>query len=226
MDQLGLLDYRRRVSDLYSRVRRESRSDARAAWAAWAAARDELFREHPQGVYHGGGVSRHAYYPYDAALRVRGVVEAAAEAGVVRLAHSAGGSTAARCFGRVRFVLGGVECVLPVYWLEQYGGGIFLPFQDETSGGETYGGGRYLLDSAKSADLGQHDDGALVLDFNFAYHPSCFHSDAWSCPLAAPGSRLAVAVRGGEKYALGPAGRSPLRAGERRAVDSSPMMAK
>ena len=53
-------------------------------------------------------------------------------------------------FAVARF--GGHE--LELFWLEAYGGGLFLPFRDATSGSETYGGGRYLLDTVKGADLG------------------------------------------------------------------------
>lgn len=87
---------------------------------------------------------------------------------------------------------------LTVYWLEGYGGGLFLPFQDGTSGNSSYGGGRYLLDGIKSADLGSQD-GRLVLDFNFAYHPSCAHNPAYVCPLAPEENRLPVAITAGER---------------------------
>jgi uncharacterized protein (DUF1684 family) len=89
---------------------------------------------------------------------------------------------------------------LVVYWIAGYGGGVFLPFADATSGKETYGGGRYLLDGIKGADLGMKD-GKLVLDFNFAYNPSCAYSPRWSCPLAPPHNRLRAPVRAGERMA-------------------------
>ena len=91
---------------------------------------------------------------------------------------------------------------LEVYWLEGYGGGIFLPFRDPTGGTETYGAGRYLLDTVKGADLGT-SDGLLVCDFNFAYNPSCAYDPLWVCPLAPPPNRLEVPVRAGERYAAG-----------------------
>ena len=88
---------------------------------------------------------------------------------------------------------------LTLYWIAGYGGGAFLPFQDATSGGETYGGGRYLLDTIKGADLGQAPDGRVILDFNFAYNPSCAYSDRWVCPLAPAANLLPAAVRAGER---------------------------
>ena len=101
-------------------------------------------------------------------------------------------------FARAQFELAGAEQALDLYWLDGYGGGVFLSFADATSGTETYGGGRYLLDTVKGADLGEHD-GRLVLDFNFAYNPSCAYDPRWVCPLAPPGNRLAVPVTAGER---------------------------
>ena len=74
-----------------------------------------------------------------------------------------------------------------------------MPFADATSGDETYGAGRYVLDTIKGADLGVDGD-RLVLDFNFAYNPSCSYDPRWVCPLAPPANRLAVAVRAGERF--------------------------
>jgi uncharacterized protein (DUF1684 family) len=88
---------------------------------------------------------------------------------------------------------------LDVYWLEAYGGGIFLPFRDSTGGRQTYGAGRYLLDTVKGADLGS-EDGRLVLDFNFAFNPSCAYDDAWACPLAPPANRLEEPIEAGERH--------------------------
>jgi uncharacterized protein (DUF1684 family) len=92
---------------------------------------------------------------------------------------------------------------LAVYWLEGYGGGLFLPFRDALAGRETYGGGRYLLDTVKGADLGTGDDGRLVLDFNYAYNPSCAYDPRWSCPLAPSENRMRIAVEAGERMAPG-----------------------
>ena len=90
-----------------------------------------------------------------------------------------------------------------MYWVEDYSGGVFVPFGDATNGTDTYGGGRYLLDPAKGADLG-HDPAGVTLDFNFAYHPSCVHDPRWTCPLSPAENRLPLAVRGGERLAPQP----------------------
>ena len=103
-------------------------------------------------------------------------------------------------FAVARFTHSGIAMSLELYWLEGYGGGLFLPFRDATAGRETYGAGRYLLDTVKGADLGTTSDGRSVLDFNFAYNPSCAYDPAWVCPLAPPPNRLRIAVRAGERY--------------------------
>jgi len=90
---------------------------------------------------------------------------------------------------------------LDVWWLAQYGSGLFVPVKDALSGRETYGGGRYLLDTVKGADLGGDvRDGVLVLDLNFAYNPSCAYDPAWACPLAPPGNVLTAPVPAGELH--------------------------
>jgi uncharacterized protein (DUF1684 family) len=97
--------------------------------------------------------------------------------------------------GRVRLPVGELE----VYWIEVYGGGVFVPFRDATSGSESYGAGRYLLDTIKGADLGGEGD-RLILDFNYAYNPSCAYDPRWSCPLAPAANWLQVPIRAGERY--------------------------
>lgn len=123
-----------------------------------------------------------------------------AVAAPVDLPSSGSGSIPFRRIGRVHLTgpLDGRS--LDVFWIDAYGGGIFLPFRDATSGSETYGAGRYLLDTIKSADHGGDPErGELTLDFNQAFHPSCAYDPAWSCPLAPPENRLTVPVRVGER---------------------------
>ena len=92
---------------------------------------------------------------------------------------------------------------LDVWRLASYGGGLFVPVKDALAGarGGTYSGGRYLLDTVKGADLGAGNaPDSLVLDFNFAYNPSCAYDPAWACPLAQPGNTVVVEIPVGERY--------------------------
>jgi uncharacterized protein len=88
---------------------------------------------------------------------------------------------------------------LDVWWLASYGGGVFVPVKDASAGVQTYGGGRYLLDTVKGADLGGRDR-RLVVDLNFAYNPSCAYDARWACPLAPQGNVLPVSILAGELY--------------------------
>jgi uncharacterized protein (DUF1684 family) len=132
------------------------------------------------------------YFPYDPGLRFLAEVEAA-EPRSLEISGSAGSKIRFTRVGLASFELGDLE----LYWLEGYGGGVFLPFGDATNGSETYAAGRYLLDTVKGSDLGM-DGGRLVLDFNFAYNPSCAYDSRWACPLTPPANRLSVPIRGGE----------------------------
>jgi uncharacterized protein (DUF1684 family) len=128
--------------------------------------------------------------------------ERATGAGAER-ATGAGHDIAALAFtriGRISIPFAAGPRPLSVYWMTGYAGGLFIPFRDETNGSETYGAGRYLLDAAKGADLGGDPSaGTLVVDFNFAYQPSCAFDPRWACPLAPPENRLDLAVRAGER---------------------------
>jgi uncharacterized protein (DUF1684 family) len=204
LDELDLLDWKRHVFALYAGVR--AAADPGFAWRGWRAARDELFRSHPQSplpVVARDGFGGLHYFDYDPGLRVLAEVEPAEEARIL-IAGSGEDPTPFRRFARAVFELGGEQRGLALYWLEAYGGGVFLPFRDSTSGSDTYGAGRYLLDTVKGADLGE-EKGRLVLDFNFAYNPSCSYDRRWACPLAPSENHLPVPVRGGECQTL-PAG--------------------
>ena len=185
--ELELLDWRRRVFALYDEVR--TAADPEAAWRRWCDVRAELYRFHPQSPRSGG---EPGYFPYEPGLRVEAHVEPV-EPATLELPGSAGSLTRFTRFARARFGADALE----LYRLDAYGGGVFLPFRDGTSGRETYGAGRYLLDTVKGADLGG-TSATLVLDFNFAYNPSCAWDDAWACPLAPPANRLPARIEGGE----------------------------
>jgi uncharacterized protein len=199
-DLVALSDWRRRVSDLYHEVR--AASDPATAWRTWRAGRDDLFARHPQSPLPEGeraGFRGIAYFDYEPSARVLATV-APVEPVTLDIATSGNGASRFTRFGNATFELGGHSLALELYWLEGYGGGVYLPFADATSGATSYGGGRYLLDTVKGADLGM-EEGRLVLDFNFAYNPSCAYDPRWTCPLPPPANRLPVDVRAGERVA-------------------------
>jgi uncharacterized protein (DUF1684 family) len=221
-DSLDLADWRRRISDLYAEVRVIAATDVERALDLWRGNREQLFREHPQSPVppekRASFMARH--FPADPALRFEVVVApdetprstttpAGGLAGLggplpldMDLPVSAGGTMSFSRIGHVEVPFAAGSRRLGVYWMAGYAGGIFLPFRDATSGSETYAAGRYLLDSAKAADLGgDRQRGILVLDFNFAFQPSCAFDPKWACPLAPPENRLDIPIRAGERLA-------------------------
>jgi uncharacterized protein len=190
-----LLDWRRQVAEMYGEVRRRLHRDPIDAHRYWRDRRDDLYRNHPQSPLPPDERARCRlrYFDYDPQLaftaKIRRLDERRHTADT-----SAGGAIAVIRFAAVDLPVGTLELL----WLDAYSGGLFLAFRDATSGKSTYGGGRYLLDTAKSADLGAFGD-ELVLDFNFAYYPSCAYDAKWTCPLAPPENRLAVAIDAGER---------------------------
>jgi uncharacterized protein (DUF1684 family) len=194
---LSLYDYRRRVADLYAEVRG---LDPEAGHRRWRSGRDDLFALHPQSaltVEDRQQFTGLPTYPYDPAFRFEAEVSPTPHA-TLSIPHSSAGTTQAISIGTVSFSLPQGSHTLTIFWLDQYGGGVFLPFRDLTNGTSTYGGGRYLLDSAKGADLGSTGT-TITLDFNFAYHPSCFHNPRWSCPLAPASNRVEAPIAAGER---------------------------
>ncbi|MBI1800289.1 MAG: DUF1684 domain-containing protein [Chloroflexi bacterium] len=198
-----LVDYRRSVAAIYAAVR-ESRLDAAETWRQFCAQRDRLFKTHPQSALTAEQQARFKglrTYEYNPALRFRLAVEPIPEPAAPEVAEidlQADGLLRLRRVGQVRFSVGGRALALTLFWVEGYGGGLFLPFRDLTNHLETYAGGRYLLDTIKHADLG-HDGDRLIIDFNYAYNPSCAYNDRWVCPLAPVENRLPVRIEAGEK---------------------------
>ena len=197
---LDVADWRRRVTASYTAVRETT--DRFAAHDRWRRDRDALFASHPSTPllpddrrdFIGLPVQ-----PYDPDWRFE--VE-------LSTTDTGGFQFGTGTDGIVPFELIGIAAVpgvgtLDVWRLASYGGGIFLPVRDGLAGlpGGTYGGGRYLLDTVKGADLGPGAaPDSLVLDFNFAYNPSCAYDPGWACPLAPPGNIVDVEIPVGERY--------------------------
>ncbi|MEA2667740.1 MAG: uncharacterized protein QOJ33_674 [Chloroflexota bacterium] len=197
---VDLADWRRRVGDLY-------RLSGPDTLTRFRHGRDELFRTHPQSPLREEARTRFSglrYFDHDPAHRIHVHLEPA-DAGDPLEIDTGGedGVITYRRAGWLRFRMSGEDCRLTVFSLVGYGGGLFLPFRDATSGDETYGGGRYLFDTIKGTyglalevSAGNPE---VTIDFNYAYNPSCAYDPRWACPLAPRENWLAVPVRAGEK---------------------------
>lgn len=189
---MTLLGWRRGVAELYAQVRADP--DPQRSWWHWRQGRDRLFAGHPDSPIpesDRAGFPGLRYLPYRPGLRFELPVEPAGPARI-EVPTATDGLVPFERIGRIQLPgLGSLD----VWWLDSYGGGVFVPIRDSHPG--TYPGGRYLIDTVKGADLGG-GEGRLVIDLNFAYNPSCAYHAAWSCPLPPPGNTLTVPVPAGE----------------------------
>jgi uncharacterized protein (DUF1684 family) len=198
-DAIDIADWRLRVHELYAEVREQYGRNEALAHRTWVDGRNELFAEHPaaplleedEDDFDGLDVP-----DYDPAWAFEAEIEEAPPAHM----DVPTGTDGVVPFDRIGIVrLDGLG-TLDVWWLGSYGGGMFIPVKDASAGkdGGTYGGGRYLIDTVKGADLGERAS-RLVLDLNFAYNPSCAYDPEWACPLAPIGNTLQVVVPVGER---------------------------
>lgn len=197
-DYAQLAQYRHIVAELYAAVRADS--DTAHAAQVWRMARDTLFHTHPVSALtdaQKAAFNGLKYADYDPVWRFVVSVDREVEPETFE-AELPEGTLHYRRFAYAHFMTPDGEAGrLTLFWLMGYGGGLFLPFRDASNGKTTYGGGRYLLDTIKGADLGISGE-RVVLDFNFAYHPSCHYNDLSLCPLAPPENRLSFPVPVGE----------------------------
>jgi uncharacterized protein (DUF1684 family) len=196
--ELELAGWRRMVSELYAAVR--AQACPRRSHELWRHGRDELFRSHPQSPLAHGDPLRATglpYWPYDPELRFELPVRPAEHKPQQSVPAGDDGTISLTRVGWIQLPPP-LDAAIDVWWLRQYGGGLFLPLRDGTAGTSTYSGGRYLLDTAKGADLGGSAT-SLLVDLNFLYHPSCRYNDAWQCPLAPPDNTIGAAVTAGER---------------------------
>jgi uncharacterized protein (DUF1684 family) len=209
---LLVADWRRQVHALYRAVR--AAHTPPVAHALWIAGRTELFNQHAASPRRSGQQLRHA--DYDPAYRYTLALQTAAPDHF----DASTGTDGVAPFDRVgQFRLPGsggaagteVE-TLDLWWLGSYGGGLFLPIRDGSAGRETYGAGRYVIDTTKGADLGRSatinaEDitpaEEWIVDLNFAYNPSCVYDPRWACPLAPAGNRIARSATVGELLPAG-----------------------
>jgi uncharacterized protein len=206
-DYLDLYDYRSRVAAMYRERKRAilAGEDAATVLQRFREERDDLFAHHPQSALdeeqrqHFQGLR---YFPYNPALGVIADVDTNVEPTLLTVAMNAEEAMTMTTVARLHFTVEGRSAALSLYWLDIYGGGLFLPFRDTTSPGESYGGGRYLFDTIKGSDFlpapGARVRERILLDFNYAYNPSCAYNDRWLCPLAPVENRLSIPIRAGE----------------------------
>jgi uncharacterized protein len=136
------------------------------------------------------------YFPIDEKYKIKAKLQPIDDKKVVILSTSDGKEQKYLEYAFAVFRLDGIENKLLILELMEMGpqrGKLFLAFADETSGNETYGGGRYL--DVKKVPAAT----SVVLDFNLAYNPYCAYNDSYSCPFPPRENILKIPISAGEK---------------------------
>jgi uncharacterized protein (DUF1684 family) len=199
-DRIALADWRRTIAESYGAVRNAPDSGRVYSWQDWRTTRNDLFRFHPQSPLtrqQRADFSGLPYFNYRPEYCVEAPLTTDVESENFHVYLSTDGDFSYSRVARANFVINGIAAQLTLFWIEGYGGGLFLPFRDATNGNDTYGGGRYLYDTIKGVDLGVRRD-KILLDFNFAYNPSCAYHPRWVCPLPPQENALPFPVEAGE----------------------------
>jgi uncharacterized protein len=197
---LDLVDYRRRVAELYQTVR-DTDGDPET-WEWFRNQREWLFQTHSQSALDAAQKANFnglPYYDYNPDYRLTVELETNVEPTETTVDLGDDGKLTYRRVAQAHFNVPTGTGMLNVYWIQGYGGGLFLPFGDFTNANTTYGGGRYLYDTIKGADLGTSGS-VIILDFNYAYNPSCAYNPRWVCPLTPPENKLPFPIPAGEQY--------------------------
>lgn len=176
-----------------------------AAWAKRLAddrrAKDESFRggtQSPIPPEARGTFAGLDYFPPDPKLRLVGTITTDPSPRRFRMPTNTTEERLTETYGRLTFDHAGQRCSLQVFrFLDEErrpgGEGLFLGFTDDTSGKESYPGGRFV-------NLEGPEGGPFVLDFNEAYNPYCAYGiQSWSCPVPPPENRLPVRIEAGER---------------------------
>ena len=167
---------------------------------AFRREKDDFFATSPQSpIPHADRERFHGlrYYPPDLAFRVEATLTPFDNPQIVTLGSTQGDLREQLRYGELRFSIIGQGCRLTAY---KDAGAVheptlFIPFRDATSGGETYGAGRYIEAEDEQIASGPH---TVIVDFNLAYSPWCAYSAAYSCTLPPQENTLPVAIIAGE----------------------------
>ncbi len=211
---LDLYDWRARVATMYRDRNAAHRAgeEPEAVLARFRQAKDALFVGHPQSpldMTNRAAFSGLTYFDYDPKLRFPATLAPVRAEETVEAPSSGPHAMPMRRAATLDFAVAGEPVRLTVYWIDVYGGGLFVPFRDATCPAESYGAGRYLFDTVKGSDFERDDatdspfmgyaGGEVTLDFNYAYNPSCCYDIRWACPLAPRENWLTVPIRAGER---------------------------
>ncbi|TAE11374.1 MAG: DUF1684 domain-containing protein [Bacteroidetes bacterium] len=138
-------------------------------------------------------VQRLAYFAPDERYKVQASIEVLENPETVEIPMSGGKPEMYLRYAYLHFSLAGKAYKLTAYRKTQQSPMLWVGFRDETSGKESYGGGRYL-------DLAyRNGQKTIALDFNLAYNPFCAYSEGFACPIPPRENTLPTRIEAGEK---------------------------
>lgn len=141
------------------------------------------------------------FFPIDSSFIVIAKLKRTENAPIFEMATTTDRKPLYKEFGILNFTLEGKKFELTIYQSqdnttdEKYKNYLFLPFTDDTSGNESYGGGRYM--DVITTDIKK--DNTILLNFNNTYNPYCAYNDKYSCPLTPRKNHLNIEIKAGVK---------------------------
>jgi len=139
---------------------------------------------------------KHKFFPINLKYRVEAIVERLENEPFFEIPTSGSLTPEYRRFAILRFEIDGKPQELTLLQNKGnlrnplYRNRLFLPYQDQTNGHQTYGGGRYI-------DLLVPEGERMILDFNQSYHPYCAYADGYNCPIPPAENKLDLAIEAG-----------------------------
>ena len=206
-EYFDLYDYRQRVIALYKARNESLQKDTEPSVVLdfFRKERDRLFHYHAQSALDTEQKATFQgipYFPYNPAMTVMAELTNIEQPQTITVPKNSSESMTIKSVAHANFTINNQVAKLTIYWIDVYGGGLFLPFRDGTSPEQSYGAGRYLFDTVKGSNFletGTNEKRSILLDFNYAYNPSCAYNAQWVCPLAPEENRLQVSIAAGEK---------------------------
>jgi uncharacterized protein (DUF1684 family) len=141
------------------------------------------------------------FFPVDSSFIVKATFIKTENAPTFEMATTTDRKPLYKEYGVLQFILKGVDCQLTIYQSqdnlrdEKYKNYLFLPFTDDTSGNESYGGGRYM--DVMTTDITKKN--TVILNFNNTYNPYCAYDEKYSCPLTPRKNHLNIEIKAGIK---------------------------
>jgi len=130
-------------------------------------------------------------FPVDKKWRIDATFERYNPPHLIKVANVLGYEETVPCPGAVAFEKDGTTYRLEA--LSQDGDEFEIIYGDQTSGHETYGGGRFIYVAVPGAD------NKTVIDFNKSYNPPCVFTPFATCPIPHRENILPFKVEAGEK---------------------------